>query len=104
MLENLLEKVTDPEKLLCEVLGISLADMSIFDEALAIKMKHKFPNGFHLINEKILKSFIEGGEHLLCFACISLDRAFNPLSPGVKLQILLLCFHAFLTKVVGRSC
>ena len=29
---------------------------------------------------------------------------FNPLSPGVKLQILLLCFHTFLTEVVGRSC
>ena len=29
---------------------------------------------------------------------------FNPLSPGIKLQILLLCFHTFLTKVVGRSC
>ena len=31
-------------------------------------------------------------------------RSFNPLSPGVKLQILLLCFHTFLTEVVGRSC
>ena len=28
----------------------------------------------------------------------------NPLSPGVKLQILVLCFHTFLTEVVGRSC
>ena len=28
----------------------------------------------------------------------------NPLSPGIKLQILLLCFHTFLTEVVGRSC
>ena len=28
----------------------------------------------------------------------------NPLSPGIKLQILFLCFHTFLTKVVGRSC
>ena len=28
----------------------------------------------------------------------------NPLSHGVKLRILLLCFHAFLTEVVGRSC
>ena len=27
----------------------------------------------------------------------------NPLSPSIKLQ-LLLCFHAFLTEVVGRSC
>ena len=29
---------------------------------------------------------------------------FNPLSPGIKLQILLLWFHTFLTEVVGRSC
>ena len=29
---------------------------------------------------------------------------FNPLRPGIKLQILLLCFHTFLTEVVGRSC
>ena len=28
----------------------------------------------------------------------------NPLSPGLKLQILLLCFHTFHTKVVGRIC
>ena len=28
----------------------------------------------------------------------------NPLSPSIKLQILLLCFHVFLTEVVGRSC
>ena len=29
--------------------------------------------------------------------------SFNPLSPSFKLQILLLCFHTFLTEVVGRS-
>ena len=28
----------------------------------------------------------------------------NPLNPSIKLQILLLCFHTFLTEVVGRSC
>ena len=28
----------------------------------------------------------------------------NPFTPGIKLQFLLLCFHAFLTEVVGRSC
>ena len=28
----------------------------------------------------------------------------NPLRPGIKLQILLLCDHPFLTEVVGRSC
>ena len=28
----------------------------------------------------------------------------NPISPSIKLHILLLCFHTFLTGVVGRSC
>ena len=28
----------------------------------------------------------------------------NPLSPSIKLQILFLCFHTFLTEVVERSC
>ena len=28
----------------------------------------------------------------------------NPLSPDIKLQILLLCFHTFLTELVGRRC
>ena len=27
----------------------------------------------------------------------------NPLSPSIKLQILLLCFHTFLTEVVGEA-
>ena len=31
-------------------------------------------------------------------------KLFNPLSPSIKLQILLLCFHTFLTEAVGRSC
>ena len=38
----------------------------------------------------------------ICFS--SYLKSFNPLSPGVKLQILLLCFHTFLTEVTGRSC
>ena len=29
---------------------------------------------------------------------------FNPLRPGIKLQILLSCFHTFITDVKGRSC
>ena len=29
---------------------------------------------------------------------------FNHSNPSIKLKILLLCFHAFLTEVVGRSC
>ena len=28
----------------------------------------------------------------------------NPLRPSIELQILLLCFHTFITEVVGRSC
>ena len=28
----------------------------------------------------------------------------NPLSPSIKLQIFLLCFHTVLTQVAGRSC
>ena len=28
----------------------------------------------------------------------------KPLSPSIKLKILLLCFHTFLTEVAGRSC
>ena len=39
--------------------------------------------------------------HLLLRLCPAL---FRPLSPSIKLQILLLCFHTFLTEVVGRSC
>ena len=27
----------------------------------------------------------------------------NPLSPSIKLQILLLCFHTFLTEIVGEA-
>ena len=39
-----------------------------------------------------------------CDLKISLgQRSFNPLKPSIKLQILLLCFHTFLTEVVG-SC
>ena len=29
---------------------------------------------------------------------------FNRLRPSIKLQILLLCFHTFITDVEGRSC
>ena len=38
------------------------------------------------------------------FHCPRISNIVNPLSPGIKLQILLLCFHTFLTGVVGRSC
>ena len=35
---------------------------------------------------------------------VGIRKAFNPLRPSIKLQILLLCFHTFLTEVVKRSC
>ena len=38
------------------------------------------------------------------FTIFQSNWTFNPLSPSIKFQILLLCFHTFLTKVVGRSC
>ena len=31
-------------------------------------------------------------------------QAINPLRRSIKLQILLLCFHTFITDVKGRSC
>ena len=40
----------------------------------------------------------------LCTSGVSRRVPVKPLSPGVKLQILLLCFHTFLAEVVGRSC
>ena len=49
-------------------------------------------------------------DHTICKAIkVSTVRSrwcasFNPLSPSIKLQILLLWFHIFLTEVVGRSC
>ena len=40
------------------------------------------------------------GSLILC----SVVKYIDPLRPSIKLQILLLCFHTFLTEVVGRSC
>ena len=31
------------------------------------------------------------------------EQLFNPLIPSIKLQILSLCFHRFLTEVVGEA-
>ena len=38
------------------------------------------------------------------FVCLTCLEFINPLRPSAKLQILLLCFHTFLSEVVGRSC
>ena len=45
----------------------------------------------------------------LCFAHLEgqgtqRKLSYYPLRSSIKLQILLLCFHTFLTEVVGRSC
>ena len=48
----------------------------------------------------LLRPVGEGGKLML-----AADMAqVRPLSPSIKLQILLLCFHTYLTQVVGRSC
>lgn len=49
VLEELLEKSSSPEQLLCDSLGISTADMTMFDEVMARKIQHKSPNDFHLL-------------------------------------------------------
>ena len=51
-------------------------------------------NNYHNNDDIIINN-----KFILCFY-----RNINPLSPSIKLQILLLCFHTFLTEVVGRSC
>lgn len=50
VLQDLLEKVTDPEELLCSSFGISTADIKQFDEAMAQKIKRKSPHDFHLLD------------------------------------------------------
>ena len=70
------------------------------------------PNPFKLVSMvQYLQSFIRV---VFSLALEFVDRRYlkistttapyiNPLSPSIKLQFLLLCFHAFLTEVVGRS-
>ena len=50
VLQDLLEKVTDPEELLCSSFGISTADIKQFDKAMAQKIKRKSPHDFHLLD------------------------------------------------------
>ena len=50
VLQDLLEKVTDPEELLCSSFGISTSDIKQFDEAMAQKIKRKSPHDFHLLD------------------------------------------------------
>ena len=50
VLNDLLEKATDPEELLCSSFGISTTDIKQFDKAMAQKVKQKTPNDFHILN------------------------------------------------------
>ena len=67
----------------------------LFSESLPVSTEflvfEKAPNVFMLVIKPVFTT-----THVL--------RHFNPLSPGVKLQFLLLCFHGFLSEIVGRSC
>ena len=57
------------------------------------------------LNIVIFLLAVKGHSKLVVVAdCIIKQLVFNPLSPSIKLQTLLLCFHTFLTEVVRRSC
>ena len=72
------------------------------------------PNGSIITRTKISPSLSPSGSSVLSSHTtlgptsppgkITAVYLFNPLRPSVKLQILLFCFHTFLTEVVGRSC
>ena len=58
----------------------------------------------HFLNECPVKPVGFKSVAALKQVSIGYNLLINPLSPGIKLQILLLCFHTFLTEVMGRSC
>ena len=68
------------------------------DDILAI---HRSFENILRINLKASLDAIQPSHCSLQFRGLSL---INPLSPGIKLQILVLGFHTFLTEVVERSC
>ena len=77
--------------LLCKSLGLQPTSVS-----LGCQFKQSTPNQaccYGQVETSIVATFVLG-----------LARPINPLSPSIKLKILLLCFHTFLTEVVGRSC
>ena len=49
MLDELLEKASCPERLLCDSLGVSTANMTMVDQMIACKIQQKTPHGFHLL-------------------------------------------------------
>lgn len=50
VLDELLEKATDPSQLLCDSLGVSTGNITMFDEVIASKIQQKSPNEFHLLD------------------------------------------------------
>lgn len=49
LLQELLEKASDPDMLLCDSLGVSSTDLKTFDDVIAGKLKEKAPEGFNLL-------------------------------------------------------
>ena len=49
LLHEVLEKASDPDMLLCDSLGISTADIKMFDDAMARKVQEKAPGEFSLL-------------------------------------------------------
>lgn len=49
VLDDLLEKATCPEQLLCDSLGVSAASITMVDEVIARKIQQKSPHEFHLL-------------------------------------------------------
>ena len=49
MLDELLEKATSPDQLLCDSLGVSTANITLVDEVIARKIQQKSPHEFHLL-------------------------------------------------------
>ena len=48
-LDELLEKATCPEQMICDSLGISTASITMVDEVIARKIQQKSPHEFHLL-------------------------------------------------------
>ena len=59
------------------------------------------PGLAQILKQRVL---LDGKSEILKIWLFNEMEPINPLSPGVKLQILLLCFHTFLREVVERSC
>lgn len=49
VLDELLEKATCPEQMICDSLGVSTANITMVDEVIARKIQQKSPHEFHLL-------------------------------------------------------